>query len=265
MVRDEPPAGTSPVPYPQTPPHEGYATQIRRLARGDEPTPETSPGRWTAALQGMELGVGSRALRVSQPRRRLLSRGLWGCDRFTHRGGQRCAQRRLRSSAWGSPVGAGMGARHPFLASAQDCGDLRRCDPAPLQRRDQRWGFLGRRTVRIVPHRPHGCGRRRGRPADTTANDSSSAIPCRSRYTRTDRELVGTGQMDTEAGEPLPTLMTQDPLGGAIHPPPHAMTTRVPDPQIGRGGQPETPADSPRVEHAQRITRLHHASECPTP
>ena len=71
--------------------------------------------------------------------------------------------------------------------------------------------------------------------------------------------------VDTETGEPLPTLMTQDPLGGAVHPPPHAMTTRVPNPQIGRSRQPQTPADSPRVEHTQRITRQRHAPERPTP
>ena len=29
-------------------------------------------------------------------------------------------------------------------------------------------------------------------------------------------EPMGTGQMDPETGEPLPTLMTQDPLGGAV-------------------------------------------------
>ena len=76
---------------------------------------------------------------------------------------------------------------------------------------------------------------------------------------------MGTGQMDTETGEPLPTLMTQDPLGGAVHPSPHALATRVPDPQIVNGGQPETPADPPRVEDAQRISCLRRAPERPTP
>lgn len=71
--------------------------------------------------------------------------------------------------------------------------------------------------------------------------------------------------MDTETGEPLPALMAQDPVRGALHNTPHPMTTEIADPEIGGRRQPETPPESPGMEATQPTGCLRQAPERHTP
>jgi len=80
-----------------------------------------------------------------------------------------------------------------------------------------------------------------------------------------DRQLMGTSQMDTKTGEPLPALMAQDPVFRAIDNTPHPMTTGIPDPEISGRRQPETPPESSGMEDAQPASRLRRTPECHTP
>ena len=170
--------------------------------------------------------MGSRARRVSQPRRRPLSRGTGGVvivsptavDNAVHNTGcgpQRGVPQsgrgwvraihfwlrprtaaisadvtRLRcSDAINDPTSSGAARnrssrsspvrrRHRALAGLGSAKAVWRFSSS-VRRVARQWSHSFPGTVRIVPQRPHGCGRRRGRPADTTAKDSSSRIPCR--------------------------------------------------------------------------------------